>query len=125
MAPSHAQYTRPLSSKLQGWLRRQSRRLPQPWHEAPLVLLRLDLDPARPMLRALYAPGSRGRPPADPICLLRAFLLMLLLHSKSLPPWAHDLRTHPRLAQIAGFAPCQTPAVGTFYAFIDRLADGP
>jgi hypothetical protein len=50
---------------------------------------------------------------------------MLLLHYKSLPQWAHDLRTHPRLAQIAGFAPFQTPAVGTFYAFIDRLEDGP
>jgi hypothetical protein len=50
---------------------------------------------------------------------------MLLLHYKSLPQWAHDLRTHPRLAQIAGFTPFQTPAVGTFYAFIDRLEDGP
>jgi hypothetical protein len=57
--------------------------------------------------------------------MLRALLLMLLLHYKSLAQWAHDLRTHPRLAQIAGFAPFQTPAVGTFYAFIDRLEDGP
>jgi hypothetical protein len=50
---------------------------------------------------------------------------MLLLHSQSLPQWAHDLRTHPRLAQSAGFAPFQTPAVGTFYPCIDRLEDGP
>ena len=125
MAPSHAQYSTALSSKLQGWLRRKARRLPEAWHEAALVLLRLDLDPARPLLRALYAPGPRGRPPYDPVCVLRAFLLMLLLHYKSLPQWADDLRTHPRLAQIAGFAPCQTPAVGTFYTCIDRLEDGP
>jgi len=125
MAPSHAQYRTALSSKLQGWLRRKARRLPEAWHEAALVLLRLDLDPARPLLRALYAPGPRGRPPYDPVCVLRAFLLMLLLHYKSLPQWADDLRTHPRLAQIAGFAPFQTPAVGTFYTFIDRLEDGP
>ena len=89
------------------------------------MLLRLDLDPARPLLRARYAPGPRGRPPYDPVCVLRAFLLLLLLHDKSLPQWAHDLRAHPRLAQMAGLAPFQTPAVGTFYTFIDRLEDGP
>jgi hypothetical protein len=106
-------------------LRRKARRLPATWHEAALVLLRLDLDPARPMLRTLYAPSARGRPPYDPVCVLRAFLLMLLLQYKSLPKWADDLRAHPRLAQIAGFPPFQTPAVGTFYTFIDRLEDGP
>jgi hypothetical protein len=47
MALSHAQYSKTLSQKLHGWLRRQSRHLPQPWHEATLVLLRLNLDPAR------------------------------------------------------------------------------
>jgi hypothetical protein len=125
MVLSHAQYRTALSAKLQSWLRRKARRLPEAWHEAALVLLRLDLDPARPLLQTLYAPGPRGRPPYDPGCVLRAFLLMLLLHYKSLPQWANDLRTHPRLAHIAGFAPFQTPAVGTFYPFIDRLEDGP
>ena len=125
MALSHAQYSRAFSAKLQGWLHRQSRRLPEPWHEAALGLLRLTLAPARPMLRTRYAPGPRGRPPYDPIAVLRAFLLLLLLHDKSLPQWAHDLRPHPRLAPIAGFVPVETPAVGTFYAFIDRLEDGP
>jgi hypothetical protein len=57
--------------------------------------------------------------------MLRALLLMLLLHYKSLPTWAHDLRRHPRLAQIAGFQPFHTPAAATFYDFIDRLEDGP
>jgi hypothetical protein len=123
MTPSHTQYSRTLSQQLQG--RRQSRRRPVPWHEAALVLLRLALDPARLMLRTLYAAYPRGRPPCDPVCVLRAFLLMLLLHSKSLLQRAHALRTHPRLAQIAGFAPFETPAVGTFYALLNRLADGP
>src|SRR5262249_29736058 len=50
---------------------------------------------------------------------------MLLLHPKTLPQWANALRTHPRLAPIAGCAPFQTPAVGTFYPFIDRLEAGP
>ena len=121
---SHRQYTTMLSQKLQGWRRRQARRLPEAWHEAALVLLRLDLDPACPLLRALYAPGPRGRPPYAPVCVPRAFLLMLLLHYQSLPKWADDLCAHPRLAQIAGLPPFQTPAVGTFSTFIDRLADG-
>jgi hypothetical protein len=125
MYPSPAQYRTMLTAKRQRWLRRPARRLPEPWREAALVLLRLDLDPARPLLRALYAPGPRGRPPYDPVCVLRAFLLMLSLQYKSLPQWAHDLRTHPRLAPIAGFPPFATPAVGTFSTFIDRLEDGP
>ena len=125
MVLSHAQYSTALSAKLQGWLRRKARRLPEAWHEATLVLLRFDLDPARPLVRTRYAPGPRGRPPSDPVCVLRAFLLMLLLHYKSRPQWTNDRRTHPRLAHIAGCAPFQTPAVGTFYTFIDRLEDGP
>lgn len=122
---SHAQYTTLLAAKLQRWLRRQARQLPDAWRDAALVLLRLNLDPARPLLEPLYAPGPRGRPPYDPICMLRALLLMLLLHYTSIPQWVHDLRRHPRLAQIAGFEPFHTPAVGTFYGFIDRLEDGP
>jgi hypothetical protein len=122
---SHAQYTTMLAATLQRWLRRQSRPLPEPWRDAALVLVRLNLDPARPLLAPLYAPGPRGRPPYDPLCMLRALLLMLLLHYKSLPQWAHDLRRHPRLAQIAGFQPFHTPAAATFYDFIDRLEDGP
>jgi hypothetical protein len=63
MALSHQQYTIMLSQKLQSWRRHKARRLPEAWHEAALVLLRLDLDPARPLLRTLYASGHRGRPP--------------------------------------------------------------
>ena len=113
MALSHAQYSTALSTKLQSWLYRKARRLPEAWPEAALELLRLDLDLARPLLRTLSAPGPRGRPPYDPVCVLRAFLLMLLLHSKSLPQWANDLRTHPRLAQVAGFAPAMIMASAT------------
>src|SRR5215472_1431714 len=122
---THAQYAGTLAAKLRGWLRRQSRRLPEAWREAALVLLRLNLNPARPLLEPLYAPGPRGRPAHDPLCMLRALLLMLLLQYKSLPKWVQDLRAHPRLAQMAGFAPFHTPGVGTFYDFIARLEDGP
>jgi hypothetical protein len=53
MALSHAQYRTMLTAKRTRWLRRKARPLPAAWHEAALVLLRLDLDPARPMLRPL------------------------------------------------------------------------
>jgi len=62
MYPSHTQYRTMLTAKLQSWLRRQSRRLPEAWREATLVLLRLDLDPARPLLRALYSSWSARTP---------------------------------------------------------------
>jgi hypothetical protein len=124
VAPSHAQYSTALSAQLQGWWRRKARRLPEAWHEVALGWLRLDLAPAHPLWRALYAPSARGRPPDDPVCLLRALLLLLLLQHISLPKWADDLRAHARLAQMAGFSPCQTPAVGTFYTLLDRLEAG-
>jgi len=41
------------------------------------------------------------------------------------PDFADTLKRKPRLATIAGFDPNKTPAVGTFYLFIDRLEDGP
>ena len=85
---THAQYASTLAAKLQGWLSGHSRRLPEGWREAALVLLRLNLDLARPLLQPLYAPGPRGRPSHDPRCMLRALLLMLLLQYKSLPKWA-------------------------------------
>lgn len=122
---SHSQYVQTLSERLQRWLRRQSRRLNPKWAEAAQVLLRLNLDPARPIFAPLYAPIPRGQLPYDPLCVLRALLLMLLLGYKSISERAEALRTHPRLALIAGFELYQTPAVGTFYLFIDRLEDGP
>lgn len=76
------------------------------------MLLRLNLDPARPILASLYAPDHRGQLPYDPICMLRALMLMLLLGYKSISEWAELLRTQPRLALIAGFEPYKTPAVG-------------
>ncbi len=122
---THPQDATPLAANLRGWLRRHSRRLPAAWRAAALVLLRLHRDPARPLLPSLYAPGPRGRPAQDPLGLLRALLLMWLLQDNRLPTWVQDRRAHPRLAQIAGFAPFHTPGLGTCAAGLDRLEDGP
>ncbi len=125
MSENQARYGETLSDHLIRWLRRKSRPLPAHWLTAALTLLRLDLEPARSLLNSLYSSSPRGRKPWDPICMLRALLLMLLVGEDSIPRWSQTLRTHPRLARIAGFEPFHTPAVGTFYLFLDRLEDGP
>jgi hypothetical protein len=121
----HEVYQKSLAEHLAKWQKHASRRLPEDWLLAALLLLRLDLDPLRPDLERLYSPSPRGRKPLDPILMLRALLLMTALGEEKITRFAKDLRHKPRLAQIAGFDPNQTPAVGTFYLFIDRLEDGP
>jgi hypothetical protein len=121
----HAAYQQTLSEHLVTWQKRRSRALSQELLDAVLILLRLDLDPLIPMFMQLYSTSPRGRPPYDPMAMFRALLLLALLRYTSIETFALELRQKPRLAIIAGFQPFATPAVGTFYLFIDRLEDGP
>jgi len=122
---SHSQYSETLCDHLTRWLKRKSRRLKEQWLNAALILMRLDLESARPILESLYSPDPRGQKSFEPIRMFRALLLMILLGYNSIAQWAQELRAKPRLAVIVGFVPFDTPAAGTFYAFIDRLEDGP
>ncbi len=124
MSRKHTVYATKLCGQITKWIKRRSRKLPDEWLSAALMLLCLDLQPAHPILRPLYAPVHRGIPPYDPVCMLRALLLMTILRVESIPKWATKLKTYPRLARIAGFDPDSTPVAGTFYLFIDRLEDG-
>jgi hypothetical protein len=72
---SHQQYAEDLCNHLTRWLRRKSRRLSQEWLEAALTLMRLNLEPAFPILESLYSPNPRGQKPYEPIRMLRALLL--------------------------------------------------
>lgn len=117
-------YQNSLAEHLAKWQKRKSRRLDEEWLAAALLLLRLDLEPLRPALEQLYATSPRGRKPFDPVTMLRALALMMALGQDKITRFASDLRQKPRLALIAGFEPQNTPAVGTFYLFIDRLEDG-
>jgi len=121
---SHQQYAEDLCSHFTRWLRRKSRRLSQGWLEATLILMGLNLDPARSVLETLYSPDPRGQKPYEPIRMLRALLLMVLLKYTSIARFAEDLKDKPRLARIAGFEPSDTPVAGSFYHFMDRLEDG-
>jgi len=121
---SHQQYAEKLCDKLNRWLRRKSRRISEELVEATLILLGLDLEPSRQILEPLYSPNPRGRKPYDPVCMLRALLLMILLRYSSISRFVSDMKRQSRVATIAGFSPEKVPAVGTFYLFIDRLEDG-
>ena len=122
---SHQQYAENLCLNLTRWLVRKSRRLKNQWLDAALTLMRINLESAKPILDSLYSPDPRGQKPFEPVRMLRALLLMMLLGYTSIAKFAQELKTHPRLAVIPGFVPSDTPATGTFYAFIDRLEDGP
>ena len=120
----HQQYAQELCNNLITWLKRKSRRLLNEWLEAALILIGLDLEPARSILEPLYSPDPRGQKPYEPVRMLRALLLMVLLKYTSITKWAKALKANPRLARMAGFEPYDVPVAGAFYAFIDRLEDG-
>lgn len=121
----HEDYQKNVSENLAKWHKRRARAPKPELVEAALMLMRLNLDPLFPMLASLYSDSPRGRPPADPTCMLRALLLMTMLRYTSITKFAQDLRRKPRLAILAGFPPHQTPSIGAIYLFIDRLEDGP
>jgi hypothetical protein len=50
---SHEEYAEGLCNNLTRWLRRKSRRLSQEWLEAALILMRINLEPAHPILESL------------------------------------------------------------------------
>lgn len=94
-------------------------------HTKELVILtRLDLDPAIPMLDSLYSPVPRMTP-RDPTCMLRSLLLMTALRIAGITKWVELSRSFPLYAVMAGFSTEDTPGVGTYYDFLHRLIDGP
>lgn len=79
-----------------------------------------DLSDVYHLLIDTYADkGPPGYPPSN---MLRAYLLSLLVEpTMSLTKWVDQLRRVPLYAIISGFEPHQTPAIGTFYDFFNRL----
>jgi hypothetical protein len=83
-----------------------------------------DLDHAYPLLAMLYSDtlGCLGR---DPLSMLRSCLAMMLCGVTSFTAWVGMMRDDRFYALISGFAPDDTPGVGTFYDFQDRLLQRP
>lgn len=88
------------------------------------ILKHLDLDPAIPILISLYSPGKL-KDARDPASMLRALILMTLLRVKSITKWVRLTKHDPFLTVLMGFTPGHAPEVGTYYAFMKRIIDGP
>ena len=93
--------------------------------EAIEALWELDLEPARGLLLQGYAANPRGSKPRDPVVMLRALLLAVLVGVSSINKWVPRLRASELLRVLAGFDDTGAPGVGTFYDFLHRLHDGP
>jgi hypothetical protein len=83
-----------------------------------------DLDDARPLLATLYS-DTRGRTARDPVSMLRSCLAMTQCGVTSFDAWVPLMRDDPFHALLSGFDPQDTPGVGTFYDFQDRLLQRP
>lgn len=89
------------------------------------MLMVLNLEPIRPMLRSCYAPKPKGgRVPYDPVVMLRDLLAMHFCGFTSFNKWTKWVRAIPELAQILGFQD-GSPSASTRYDFCYRLLDGP
>ena len=67
-----------------------------------------------------YYPKTGKAVTRFPSCLLRSYLLSVTMHF-SITEWCNTMRLTPLYAIISGFSPSDTPGVGTFYDFFDRL----
>lgn len=64
-----------------------------------------------------------GPKPRTPSCMHRSYLLSIDFKVTSVTDWAAQLKINPLYAILSGFEVDNTPGVGTFYDFFDRLWD--
>jgi hypothetical protein len=88
------------------------------------IMVNLNLDAARDILKPLYCPVIRAQP-RDPLSMLRSLILMTIKKEPSITKWVEQTRIHSHLAILAGFDPDDTPGIGTYYDFMNRIIDGP
>jgi len=62
-----------------------------------------------------------GPKPRTPSCMHRSYLLSLDFKVTSLTEWAAQLKINPLYSILSGFEFGDTPGVGTFYDFLNRL----
>ncbi len=81
----------------------------------------LDLSYTDELLQNKYS--IFGPRPRTPSCMQRSYLLSIDFKVYSLTDWAAQLKINPLYAILSGFEFGNTPGVGTFYDFMDRLWD--
>ena len=79
----------------------------------------LDLSYTDSFLKSRYSPF--GPKPRLPSCMQRSFLLSIDFKVTSITDWAAQLKINPLYALLSGFEVGDTPGVGTFYDFFNRL----
>lgn len=79
----------------------------------------LDLSKADELMSDRYSVfGPKPRLPSD---MIRSMMAALILKVTSYTAWSAELKMNPLAAIVSGFDPNDTPGVGTFYDFTDRL----
>ena len=81
----------------------------------------LDLSFTDEFMRDKYS--KFGPAPRTPSCMQHSYLLSIDFKVTSLTDWAAQLKINPLYALLSGFEFGNTPGVGTFYDFMDRLWD--
>ena len=81
----------------------------------------LDLSFTDEFMRDKYS--VFGPKPRTPSCMQRSFLLSIDFKVSPLTDWAAQLKINPLYAILSGFEFGDTPGVGTFYDFLNRLWD--
>lgn len=81
----------------------------------------LDLSYTDELMRSRYS--VFGPRPRTPSCMQRSYLLSIDFKVTSLTDWAAQLKINPLYAILSGFEFGDTPGVGTFYDFLNRLWD--
>ena len=81
----------------------------------------LDLTYTDELLRSKYSVFDPR--PRTPSCMHRSYLLSIDFKVDSITDWAAQLRLNPLYAVLSGFEFGDTPGVGTFYDFFNRLWD--
>lgn len=81
----------------------------------------LDLSYTDELLRNKYS--VFGPKPRTPSCMQRSYLLSIDFKVDSITDWAAQLKINPLYAILSGFEFGDTPGIGTFYDFFNRLWD--
>jgi hypothetical protein len=79
----------------------------------------MDLSKTDKLMMKRYS--KFGPEPRLPSLMLRSYLLSIELKFTSVPKWVSAMKTCPLYAILSGFEFGDTPGVGTFYDFFDRL----
>jgi hypothetical protein len=79
----------------------------------------MDLSLTDSLMQDYYS--KYGPAPRLPSCMLRSYLLSIKLKVSSITTWVSMLKECPLYAILSGFPVDDTPGIGTFYDFFNRL----